>query len=130
MLFSKFYVYFKVLLVLLLAIIIKSNKRLNQLKQDDSALKVSTEITNTTFSYTFRFLATGSGDTTMRLWDLSTETPRFTCSGHRREVMVVSWSPDGLKVATGAFGEVRTLLLQFEIAARFNVFFLVDVIFF
>ena len=26
-------------------------------------------------------LASGSGDTTVRLWDLNTQTPLFTCSG-------------------------------------------------
>ena len=28
-----------------------------------------------------RYLASGSGDTTVRFWDLSTETPHFTCQG-------------------------------------------------
>ena len=28
-----------------------------------------------------RHLASGSGDTTVRFWDVSTETPHFTCQG-------------------------------------------------
>lgn len=28
-----------------------------------------------------RYLASGSGDTTVRFWDLSTETPQFTAKG-------------------------------------------------
>ena len=28
-----------------------------------------------------RYLASGSGDTTVRFWDLNTETPQFTCKG-------------------------------------------------
>ena len=33
----------------------------------------------------FRYLASGSGDKTVRFWDLTTETPHHTCKGH------VSW---------------------------------------
>ena len=28
-----------------------------------------------------RYLASGSGDTTVRFWDVNTETPHFTCKG-------------------------------------------------
>lgn len=46
-------------------------------------------------------LASGSGDTTVRLWDLSTQTPMFTCNGHRNWVLTLAWSPDALKLASG-----------------------------
>lgn len=53
-------------------------------------------------------LASGSGDTTLRLWDLTTETPHFTCTGHKNWVLVVSWSPDSKKIASACKnGEVR-----------------------
>lgn len=53
------------------------------------------------FSPNSMHLASGSGDTTMRLWDLTTETPHYTCSGHKNWVLCVAWSSDSLKVASG-----------------------------
>lgn len=53
-------------------------------------------------------LASGSGDTTLRLWDLTTETPKYTCTGHKNWVLVVTWSPDAKKVASACkSGEIR-----------------------
>ncbi|GAA6064392.1 hypothetical protein JCM10212_004231 [Sporobolomyces blumeae] len=54
------------------------------------------------FSPTGKYLATGSGDNTCRLWNLSSETPAATLSGHAGWVLCVEW--DGLErsVATGS----------------------------
>ncbi|KAL4854041.1 Notchless protein [Chlorella vulgaris] len=46
-------------------------------------------------------VASGSGDTSVRLWDLHTQTPQFTCNGHASWVLVVAWSPDAAVVASG-----------------------------
>jgi len=53
------------------------------------------------FSPDSRYLASGSGDTTVRFWDLNTETPHFTCKAHRHWVLSVAWAPDGNKLASG-----------------------------
>eukprot|EP00095_Tigriopus_kingsejongensis_P005939 maker-scaffold316_size209483-snap-gene-1.29 protein:Tk05939 transcript:maker-scaffold316_size209483-snap-gene-1.29-mRNA-1 annotation:"notchless protein homolog 1" len=53
------------------------------------------------FSPDGRYLASGSGDNTVRLWDISTETPRFECKAHRQYVLALAWSPDGSKLASG-----------------------------
>ena len=45
-------------------------------------------------------LASGSGDTTVRMWNHETETPKHTCKGHSNWVLCIAWSPDGTRVAT------------------------------
>ena len=60
------------------------------------------------FSPTGNFLATGSGDTNARLWDLNTETPSHVLSGHKGWVLCVEWEAMERKVATGGHdGHVR-----------------------
>ncbi|XP_045171254.2 notchless protein homolog 1-like isoform X2 [Mercenaria mercenaria] len=53
------------------------------------------------FSPDGRYLASGSGDTTVRFWDVNTETPQFTCKGHKHWILAIAWSPDGKKLASG-----------------------------
>lgn len=53
------------------------------------------------FSPNGRYLASGSGDTTVRFWDIYTETPQFTCKAHKHWVLTISWSPNGKKLASG-----------------------------
>lgn len=60
------------------------------------------------FSPTGNLLATGSGDANARLWDLNTETPSHTLSGHKGWVLCVEWEALERKLATGGHdGQVR-----------------------
>jgi len=38
-------------------------------------------------------LASASGDTTVRLWNLGTESPDKTCEGHKKFITSIAWEP-------------------------------------
>lgn len=68
----------------------------------------SSPILCASFSPTGNFLATGSGDTTARLWNLDTEMPSHTLSGHKGWVLCVEWEAMERRLATGGHdGHVR-----------------------
>ncbi|KAI9573887.1 WD40-repeat-containing domain protein [Boletus coccyginus] len=68
----------------------------------------SSHILCASFSPTGALLATGSGDTHVRLWDLNTETPSHTLVGHTGWVLSVEWDPIERKLASGGHdGHVR-----------------------
>jgi len=58
------------------------------------------------FSPDAQKLASGSGDTTLRLWDLNMELPKSTCKGHSGWVLTVAWSPDGSRVASAGMDKI------------------------
>lgn len=62
----------------------------------------SESILSTSFSPDGKQLASASGDTTVRIWDLMTETPLHTCTGHKHWVLLVAFSPDCSKIASGS----------------------------
>ena len=47
-------------------------------------------------------MASGGGDSTVRIWDTETGTPFKTLKGHTSWVLVVSWSPDASTIASGS----------------------------
>lgn len=57
-------------------------------------------IVSVSFSPDGSSLASGSGDTTVRFWDVNTETSFRTCTAHKNWVLAISWSPDGTKLAS------------------------------
>lgn len=47
------------------------------------------------------YIATGSRDGTVRIWDAVTGDPLYLFAGHEGAVKAVDWSPDGTRIASG-----------------------------
>ena len=55
-----------------------------------------------------KHLATGSGDTSVRFYDLDRELPAQQAKGHSGWVLCLAWAPDAQLLASGGMdGEVR-----------------------
>lgn len=83
--------------------------RIRPVSRCSSTIAGHTEaVLSVVFSPDGQQLASGSGDTTVRLWDLHTQTPLFTCTGHKNWVLCVAWSPDGKHLVSGSkSGEIQ-----------------------
>jgi WD40 repeat protein len=66
------------------------------------------------FSPDGRLLASGSGDDTIKLWEVASGSLVRTLSGHTDPVTSVAFSPDGRLLASGSY--VRTIKL-WEVAS-------------
>ncbi|CAB4062076.1 RSA4 [Lepeophtheirus salmonis] len=96
------------------AMIVESEKTLDIIFKPEAIFKVSPvsrctsslcghgePVIVASFSPNGQYLASGSGDATVRFWDLSTETPHFKCEGHIQWVLALAWAPDGSRLASG-----------------------------
>ena len=67
----------------------------NQMTHDDRVLSVA-------YSPDGKILASGSGDHTIKLWDVKTGKEQATLKGHTGQVDSVAYSPDGQMLASGS----------------------------
>lgn len=66
------------------------------------------EINDLAWSPDDRYAASGSNDSTVRIWEVATGKCLHILEGHTGAVTVVSWSPDGNYIASGASnGDIR-----------------------
>ena len=59
-------------------------------------------VTSVAFNPQETLLASGSGDKTIKLWNLETKTEIATLKGHKNWVTSVSFNPQGTLLASGS----------------------------
>jgi len=68
------------------------------------------------------YLATGSSDTSVRLWSVDSGELVRVLDGHRAPVMCLSFSADGNYIATaGKYSTIRRLITRLSPLARPNI---------
>jgi WD40 repeat protein len=60
------------------------------------------------------WIASGSADDTVRIWDVETQALRATLWGHRGDVVIVQWSTDGTKLASVGLDHAVRIWTHFE----------------
>ena len=58
----------------------------------------SSGATSVVFSPDGKYLASGSADETVKVWNVEAQKEVTTLQGHSREVTLVAFSPDGMKL--------------------------------
>lgn len=86
--------------------------RVRQITRCVSSLEGHSEaVLSVAFSPDGKTLASGSGDTTVRLWEMNTATPFAECKGHKNWVLAVAWSPDGQFLASSSMDKTVRIWL-------------------
>ncbi len=67
------------------------------------------------WSHNGKYLASGSNNAIVQLWDLSQDSPFYTYSGHKDRVYSVTWSPHDQRIASGS-GDATVQVWQFRYA--------------
>ena len=62
----------------------------------------SSSVESVAFSPDGKFIASGSYDKTIKLWNVKTGKLIYTLKGHRDSVLSVAFSPDGKFIASGS----------------------------
>jgi len=74
----------------------------SEVKERNSLEGFSNSVWSVAFSPDGKTLASASGDNTIKLWNLQTQTALKTLTGHSRLVRSVAWSPDGKTLASAS----------------------------
>jgi WD40 repeat protein len=67
------------------------------------------EVTAVTYSPDGTRMASGSDDTTLKVWDAASGAELATLSGHTDRVVAVAYSPDGARSVSGSFDQTSKL---------------------